>query len=404
MTGGVELGYFAISIYPLNRSYMITEKSRNPAENSTGNSLENSTALCWFLALLALVVYLTGVILSVVSNPMDVRGAAVIGSSGDFRFYDLLNFVTAARLFGIGLNPYDAHLQNSYLELALGESYPHALNCLYPPLALVVFYPLLMLPFSILRWVWLGLSILAAFSSALLILPKNSPRLLRIVFLLFVASFPPLLSAYYWGQFAPFLLLLLVVLTRSLQSGRWTVAAICLVVLSVKPQVCFLAVFAVFIWAIKTRNVQLLIRWFGVALLSFIGLELTWPGVHTLWLASFPALRAYAGISVTPTVPGFVRYLGVELGIDLGQVALSLTAALSLLFILPLIRASARPLRFWFEAGLVVSLVVSPYGWFQDQTVLLIPALSLIAMDFDRVGGALLDSDFVPYFWRWSRL
>src|SRR5262245_40966015 len=125
---------------------------------------------------------------------------------------DLPTFYTSARAWVLGLNPYDwDQLRALGRESGLQEE--HLDRSLTPPMTLVAFSPLALLPYSCAKWVWLAMN-LAFVALSLVELLKiikfrwEEPR--TLVFLIMVLGLASIHTAISQGQLTMAATLLLV--------------------------------------------------------------------------------------------------------------------------------------------------------------------------------------------------
>lgn len=347
--------------------------------NALTDEKSASNPLYLFIVSLAGSSYLIALGLWGVFGAVDLKAAAHVGVGNALAGYDFLNFITAYRVFYEGGNPYDPLLQNNYFRSIVGADYPNQLNLLYPPAFLYLFFPLFWLPYSLARWIWLLWSIFAALLAAVTCLPRDTSARQRLLVLASSLVFAPLLSCYFWGQVSAFLLLFAALAILALQRQQWLCAAVFLAALLIKPQVGLLAVSAVVLAAFRQRKWTLVVGTLTVLVAATGVIELVNPGIHLQWWRSLALVRDHAQGSLTPTLYGVVRLIGLRLGNDNWQLAaLVISITMACLFLWYVLRAECRSLQTTFELGLILSLIISPYAWFQDSAVLLLPTLRLL--------------------------
>lgn len=335
---------------------------------------KDSNSYSKFFCVLAAVIYLLAVLYSYFMPVIDLRAAAGVGIGEDFFSYDLLNFITAFRVFCSGDNPYSAQLQNDLLQLSLQRQYPHHLNFLYPPMTLALFAPLLWLPFDVAQMVWLLFSVIAIGAAADCLVPKNAAKKHRMLVVVIAVTFAPFLSAAYWGQFTAFVVLALAVAIRAVEKKHYILSGLLFACCIIKPQIWFLAAIGLAVWCVRYRCFVLVVSFFcGVLGISLL-LEVISPGIHSNWLSSVSFVSAHAAGSLTPTISGLFRLFLMSFAWEFSS---WIPRVLTLLSVLAfgLLAAGKRdwPFYYLFSVGLIFSGLFAPYSWFHDQTVLLLP-------------------------------
>jgi hypothetical protein len=200
-----------------------------------------------------------------------------------------------------GVNPYGDEVTLAIQKQMLGRpAHPDEdqFAFVYPMQVIVLIGPLALLPLPVAQALWLSLLM-----TSLLIFIVFAPRavgwhpptwLLALTALLTLGLYSNV-WALILGQISIVVAALVALAWWGLQTERWQLAGICLALVTVKPQMIFLLVPALLIWAIYQSHWQLIIA-FAVTLGVMTVLPLPWlPNWPLEWLA---AVNRYAGYTV----------------------------------------------------------------------------------------------------------
>jgi len=296
---------------------------------------------------------------------------------------DFIQFWTAAKLLGSGLDPYDPGNQASVQRdlgwnkaeegLGLYDFLPYY----YPPWLGLAFLPFLPLGYPLAKMVWLvvGAELLAA-SGWLL---KDTIRgISATVAIVMVAAFGFSIKAVAMGQVAPLVLFLVALAWWLLDRRRDSAAGCVLALLTIKPQLTLLLLLAVLGWAARHER-WAVVRTFGVTLAALcIVSTLAWPA----WI---PSMLAATTVTPMPTryFPGLgTTWMAALTAVGAGGILLALAyAAVVVPLMLALLRMTLRrgaALEDVFGLALIAPFFVAPYARPYDFPVLLVPALILI--------------------------
>ena len=272
-------------------------------------------------------------------------------------------------LFLEGRNPYSAEVTRDIQIVLFGAPRcpdEHQYAFAYPLPVSLLLSPLVRLPYDVAEAVWLSICLTLIMLSLVGLTLPASPRGL-LLFLAFGVLFYPAARSLILGQFAIVAWAAFTAGILALRAGRrWDwLAGAAFAVSALKPQMVFLALPVVVLWAIQQRRFALLAS--GIIVLGVLS------GIALIALPSWPAdflesLRAYNG---------YVD-LNSPTGILLGDNALH--------NVVDLLLVAALGLYVWREwaggwahleavifFGLIVSQLVAPRTSTTNQIILLIP-------------------------------
>jgi hypothetical protein len=200
-----------------------------------------------------------------------------------------------------GADPYSPEVLGTIQEQMLGRAaLPGEDQCAfaYPLYILVLIGPLVYLPLPVAQAIWLAV-ILASFLIFALLAPRAvgwyPPTWLLVLTLLLALGLYSTVWAIWLGQISIVVAAVTAVAWWGVRTRRWALAGVCLALSTIKPQMVFLFVPAVLLWASCRRHWRLVIAF----VIAFAALILT----PTLWLPDWPlawmnALRHYTGYSI----------------------------------------------------------------------------------------------------------
>lgn len=255
------------------------------------------------------------VILILVSGYFFIRGPWRAAEDS----VDLPTFYTSARAWVLGLNPYDwDQLRALGRESGLQEQ--HLDRSLTPPMTLVAFSPLALLPYSGAKWVWLAmnLSFVALSLVELLKIIKfkwEEPR--TLVFLIIALGLASIHTAISQGQLTMAATLLLVyALKFDLQKRETLTGAMIALAGIFKPQVVLL--YGLYYLFRRRWRVVLVSAIIGILALCIVVGRMEIAGVDGLqqWRDNMVGFVQGGG---DPAQPGSQRYLMMNLQVVLHQ-------------------------------------------------------------------------------------
>lgn len=245
----------------------------------------------------------------------------------------------------------------------------------YPLWTVVLMLPFLVLPLktSMLLWFICNLVMLAA-SITLLISMLDweiTPALIALTVSL-SGFFLPVLTSFSLGQLTLFLLLVLTLATYFFLNQNWTWLGITLGLSLMKPQIMFLLVGLILLWAFCQRRWRVL-SGFAAILLILVLLSLPFVSNPQQFVGGGIGSHLNNYILRTSTIWSLLLNLGtswlVPLTISLGMILWLIYAWL------PLLRGRATSTNhtiFLFSVTVMINLIVLPYSWMYNLVLLLI--------------------------------
>ncbi len=271
---------------------------------------------------------------------------------------------------------------------------------LYPlPLA-VLLVPLGLFPLLWAYTLWVALSLVLALLSGLMILSVRDGlqrKAYAIPILLALPLFRPLLVALHNGQISAALLFALALFVLLWERGLWFLGGIALAILALKPGIGLPFLVLMGGWAFRSRKRS------GVAGLAagLVGLCIIGLAKDPWWVMRFQAIgsgKMFSALGFSATLWGIAGLACHQAKtctlLAGGTISLILVSAcvLFLLFrgdrLAPIAVASL---------GVVVVLLVTPYLWPYDQTLLILPIIFAVSRLFDRAPYLLSATLFLFY-------
>jgi hypothetical protein len=219
---------------------------------------------------------------------------------------DFAGYWTSGHLLLQGNNPYS--MENLLaLQQSLGLSGKGPVVIYNPPWVLTFLLPFGALNFATAKFIWLACTLfLIMYCSDRLWLIYGGSNKSRVLVLLVVATFSPMLFVFKLGQIVPFMLLGLVGFLHFVSKKQWWLAGMMTVFIAVKPHTLYLFWFALLLWALKHRLWQVLM---GSAIALFcVSLPPLFfnPNVISQYFSDI-VLKSYATYWATPTFGTFMR-------------------------------------------------------------------------------------------------
>lgn len=332
------------------------------------------------------VVLVLGFVVALLSASVELS-AVDINSPQDT---DFLEYYSAYRLITGGENPYDP-VRLLAVQQELGANRDTPLMMWNPPWTLILLDPLLRLPLPISAKIWMVLNLTLVLASVYLVFQSCDRRSRGAAAGLLVTgfSFFPIWNAVALGQVSVVLTFAVCVLLWALTEGRYGYAGLALAILSIKPHLTFLLAVAVFCWALYTRCFRLMIWWGALLLLLVVAAEVRLPGSINFWINAFSAGDDGTHVAVSQWrvatgTGGLVMMLELLLGSKPVWLmrAVPLFSSTMLAFWLLLRRPAIR----WDSALpilVMLSVVLSPFGWVFDHSVMLVAPLFIAAWGLD---------------------
>jgi hypothetical protein len=258
---------------------------------------------------------------------------------------------------------------------AVGED-PRAF--VYPPYALLVVLPVIVLPLPWAQAAWftvLLLGIVVGIVGAMRLAGWRLPAWQMLLTVLWGSLLYPIAWAFALGQVSILVFALLVAALLAIRSGREGWAGVLLALTTIKPQMSFLLVPALLLWALAKRRFWLLGSFGGAMAVLLLGSSIVVPG----WPAQ--VVRAGAGYFEAQPFPPPVALLGE----GVGSAGWMVTGLLLVLLLAGLAWAWWRerhaPVLPPWATGLtlVVTALVAPRTSIVNQASLFIPLCLLFA-------------------------
>jgi hypothetical protein len=260
----------------------------------------------------------------------------------------------------------------------------------------VLFIPLSLLDLQTAAALWWLLSWYALGAAVLLLLSLYSdPRHYLLPVLAGAFLFRPFWAALENGQLSTFLLLALAGVAWLWARGRWAAGGALLSLLALKPQLGLPVLALAGLWLVRRR------RWSGLAGISTGGLGLFALGflADPGWVGKFLAIgsgKLGATFGYSPTVWGLAAWLaGFR---PAATIALGSLAALACLGLVAWRLWHISDPALALGGMIALTLLITPYLWSYDQTLLLLPiaagTLTLKERGMPYLPGALLPLGF----------
>ncbi len=235
---------------------------------------------------------------------------------------------------------------------------------------------------SMLLWFIFNLLMLAA--SLVLLMRLFEWKTSPVIFLSIVilsGYFLPVLTSLWLGQLSIFSLLMLALTAYLFKTQRWTWLGIVLGLSFIKPQVMILLAGFLLLWALLQRRWQVWIG-FGAAMIFLVLISLPFITSPAQIIGGGISSHLATYIQQTSTLWGLLLLLGIPWWITL-VISLILMAWLGYVWFIAPSRIATSPDRiaFLFSATTLVNLMIVPYSWMHNPTLLLLPlgyALTLI--------------------------
>ncbi len=321
---------------------------------------------------------------------------------GDFRSY-----WSASYLLGHRENMYDGErmleIQRTYAGVPAG-TWP--LVTLSPPWSVLMFVPLTLLPFERAAWIMLLINVLLLGMSGILLwqnVVRDGPARKRLwIPLLAAFAFSINLTAIMNGQTTIFALAMVAAFLALEKQRRDVWAGVAIAATLVKPQTVFVTIVIVMLEILRTRRWRMAWGFVGTAVATALILWALRPPWLQEYLTNTREMNALGWESSNLTGILFVltNWTGVRF---LAVLVIPLVA-------LGLWRMGTRlNFRLIVDASLLLSLITAPYGFSYDQTVLLAPLLTILALiasgaiptvESVVILGALIAADAVSYYER----
>jgi hypothetical protein len=190
---------------------------------------------------------------------LPLAAVSLITMFGHPPLSDFITYWSAGRLFDLRQNPYSM-AQTLVLERGLGWSREFTLVMLCPPWTLPVVALAGLFPFREAQagWFWIALLLNGGSAVALWRYFGGAWRSAWIA-LVIALTFTPLAGAQFLGQITPLMLASLTAFLLLMRAESWFWAGVSLLGLVLKPQLLWLVLLAVLLWALREKKVSLLL-------------------------------------------------------------------------------------------------------------------------------------------------
>lgn len=301
---------------------------------------------------------------------------------------DFVQYWSAFRLFVTGANPYDADLMLE-LQRQVGFVAQKPIMMWNPPWLLLILAPVLWLSFEYAALLWLVCNIFFLFGVTILIRKTFLPKCPIVPLALATAFFPPCWEAISWGQTSILLTFAVSAFLYCANQKRDFLGGIFLALLSLKPHLFIVLVPAVAFWVFYSKRWAVL-GGFISSLLILVGSTAVLSDSFGHWISSFLAVSNDKADLVaqwySASLADAGRYLIMAVA---GWQFLWLRASLTLLGVISVFLYCLKPARCHsitrtLPPFLALSLLLAPYGWYYDQSTLLLIPLVIICFAFSR--------------------
>lgn len=297
---------------------------------------------------------------------------------------DFLEYWSAFQLVWDGLNPYDEQLMRQ-LQLSLGQKPDHVIMMWNPPWTLVLFWPFFMFDFFLAAEVWLCANILLIF---LVVLITRATFAHRQASLLHSGAagvfFVALYDCINVGQVGIFLAFWLSVFLWAQKNKKDVLAGVSLVYLSVKPHLFLIFFVFTLLWILQHKRFKILLS----SAVTLIIVCLIGYGMRHAFLQDW--LEVFQRTTHIPQVVPINDWISANLvGWARGFFSVAGQPAAWPRYVIPAIGVGVMlflvghySLREPFEKTalpiIIVSVLFSPFGWFFDQSVLVVVQIVLV--------------------------
>ncbi len=289
----------------------------------------------------------------------------------DYANKDFMSLWSGGRAVLLGLNPYDPAVWRS-LRAANGSAWFPDPRAPFPLWTFLFTAPLALLPVPLAAAVWLTASGGALAAGSWILLRHGPGRSLAPFELALVALgvllTPAVLLMFVPGQLTAFLFLALAGFVRHF-SRRPVLAGACLAVMLLKPNAFIVAAPLLGLWLLWRRQGRVIAGGFVTGLVLWAATWLLEPGWLPAWLN---VTEKTSVVTITPTLWGLAGVVGGQGWWLVGLILCALLTGLVAHFVF------SRPeLSPWSVLSLAVclSLLVTPYTWVYEHTLLLLPWL-----------------------------
>lgn len=274
-------------------------------------------------------------------------------------------------------------------------------NYPYPLWTVVVLIPFILLPLkaSLFLWFVFNLMMLAASLAIFIQLFDFGPSLLSLVPLVVISGYyPPVIYGLWYGQLTTFSLLALALSTRYVLRGNWIGLGIILGLSFIKPQIMILPAGLLLLFSLWQRNWRTLFG-FGTTILTLILISLPFVSSPAQIIGGGVASHLETYIGISGTLWGLCLSLGLSIFVPI-IVSLGLMIWIGWIW-LPFVcgaKVSVNQMLFLFSAAVLTNLIIIPYSWIYNLTLLLMPLGYSLSMALNLSRGIRLISLSILFF------
>lgn len=301
---------------------------------------------------------------------------------------DFIQYWSAWQLLQQDLNPYDGSTMHT-LQVALGQQTDKTIMMWNPPWAVIILAPVLSLPFENSATLWLLIQVWCLSGIAILApraLGCRPPSLLTSAVATIV--FYPIVDCLSFGQLGIALTFALVLFLLFQRAGRFFLAGLSLIPLTLKPHLFFLFAVPAVLWLYQMPTAhrrRFLLAFVGGFFIVSASTAVLFPQSYEWW---------WVAVGGRPSAPGAVSmqdWQTTTLATAVRSMLLTLTGTLPLwpLWTIPALAFSGTILFFsltktkpvWEKitpALLCLSLTTTWYGWLHDQPLLVLCQIVIV--------------------------
>lgn len=316
----------------------------------------------------------------------------------DMKFFKLVFFVTIllAGILFIFIDPRRLDASDFMLiawtpaqELlrtgAVNADYP------YPLWTLITLLPFTVWPFGISQLLWFIFNLFTLAASLVVLIRVfewNTSPVFFLSILFLGGYFLPILTSLWLGQLTIFLLLILVLTAYTFKHQQWTWLGIVLGLSFLKPQLMILLVGFLLLWSLWNRRWQVLTS-FGLTMIFLVLISLPFISSPSQLIGGGIGYHLVTYLQKTSTIWGLLLVIGFPFWVPL-IISLFLLGWLGYIWLLAPPRLDISPNRsnFLFSVTIIINLMIVPYSWMHNLTLLLLPFGYVLTLVLRMKSGA----------------
>ena len=262
------------------------------------------------------------------------------------------------------------------IEKEQGYSSSKPIMMWLPPTALILLKPFLIFNFKVSTLFFLAFNIIALITSGYLLQltfdTESSSKKIKFKTILASIIFLPAWDCINFGQVSIYLLLFLSLFIFFLKKENYTLAAITLIPLSLKPHLFIIFGLALLLWLYKNKEWKFFLT--ALTSLCFLITASYLQNSHSLlnWLEAISKGGVHGAVTTQEWMPATI---GTWLRIFLGQdqtYLMWIPTSIGMLYI------TLLDLKKDLLKIICISLTCTPYGWYYDQSIFLTLQIYLI--------------------------